>query len=262
MGRSAGGRFIRDAVPLSQLLRTLVTRQLRVQVKRSTFGMVWPATAPFFLLALYVFVFRSVFRIPIRNYSEFLFSGLLPWTFLSQSLGLAIGSLSFEPDLIRRTRFPYAILPLSAIGVIAIPFVCDLCIFVAYLGVRGHLTWVVFALPLCVIPLLLLTGSLGMIIALIDVYNRDLRKVLNNLLTLWFFLVPVVYRQNMVPHQLLVLRSIDPMNMIVGSFRQVLYNGRLTRPLHLALMEIICVVAFSLSLIAFSYLSRDLAKDI
>ena len=76
-----------ELVANRDLFITLVERQLRLRAKRAWFGVLWPVVAPVFLLVLYVFVFRSVFDVEIKRYPEFLFSGLLPWTFLAQSLG-------------------------------------------------------------------------------------------------------------------------------------------------------------------------------
>ncbi|MGI8778041.1 MAG: hypothetical protein ACR2LJ_11830 [Acidimicrobiales bacterium] len=73
-------------VSYGAVLSVLVERQARVRMKRAWFGLVWPVVAPLVLLALDAFVFRSVFQVPVRNYPIFLFSGLLPWTFLAQRM--------------------------------------------------------------------------------------------------------------------------------------------------------------------------------
>ena len=245
------------------MLRTLVERELRVQTKRSVLGLAWPAVAPALLLALYVFVFKGVFKIPVRHYPEYLFAALLPWTLLVQSLNQAIGSLSQQSDLIRRARFPYEFLPLASVGMMTVYFLFDEVIFVAYLGARGFLSWPMLALlPICVLGLILFVASLSLLLALIDVYNHDLRRVLGNLLTVWFFLVPVVYRPGMVPSQVRFLRSVDPMNLIVTQFREVLIIHHLSRPAHLGVMLALAIAAFVASIIVFRRLAVDLPKDV
>ena len=246
-----------------QLLGALVERDLRVRSKRSWLGAVWPAVAPVFLMVLYIFVFRSVFRVPIPRYSEFLFAGLLPWTFLAQALGQSVTTISSEADLVRRTPFPHELLPIATTVVMGAYFLATLAGFIAFLGLRGHLEPVV--LPVVVLPVLalfLLVSSIAMLLSLIDVYNRDLRQVLGNLLTIWFFLVPVVYRAEMAPGSLRFLRSVDPMNMIVGQFRDVLHYGKVSRPLHAVLMLAVCAGCFLASRAVFRRLSVQLPKDV
>ncbi|MDP8975942.1 MAG: ABC transporter permease [Actinomycetota bacterium] len=246
-----------------QLLAALVERDVRIRRKRSWFGVVWPALAPLFLMVLYVFVFRSVFRVPIPRYSEFLFAGLLPWTFLAQALGQSVTTISSEGDLVRRTPFHYELLPVATVVVMGLYFLITLFGFVVFLGVRGHLDVVVLpvvALP--IVALFLLVSSIAMILSLIDVYNRDLRQLLGNLLTIWFFLVPVVYRAEMAPSAVRFLRSLDPMNMIVGQFRDILHYGQVSRPLHTVLMLTVCSVCFMASRALFRHFAPSLPKDV
>ena len=254
---------LRDLRRSWELFCALGERQLRVRVKRTWMGVVWPIVAPGFLLFLYVFVFQSVFRVPIAHYSWYLFAALLPWTFLAQTLGVGLTSLATEPELIRRAPFPYELVPLSNVAVMAVYFLITLTMFVAYLAAVHHIVWSVFpAIVLPVVALLLVVSAITLLLALLDVYNRDLRQLLNNLLTIWFFLVPIVYRPAMAPSRLWVLRSIDPMNLIISQFRDVLYFGKLSHPDHMALMLVVSVCTFLASWVAFRRLAINLAKDV
>lgn len=250
-------------LPTGPLLSVLVERQLLLAAKRSWFGFIWPATSPLVMLALYCLVFNRVFTVPIERYPEFLFAGLLPWSFLAQGLTVAIPSLSLEQDLIRRSPFRHELLPLAAVIRMGLYFLLSLAAFLVYLAARGHLflstlPW----LPLPVAALFLFVISLSLLAALLDVYNRDLRWMLGNLLSVWFFLVPIVYRQEMAPRPLRFLRSVDPMNMIVGQFRDILFWGHLSRPGHLALMLATSSVAFGGALRLFRRCSHELPKDV
>jgi ABC-type polysaccharide/polyol phosphate export permease len=216
-----------------RLLWVLVLRQLRLLRKRSWVGVVWPLAAPLMLLAVYAFVFGGIFHLPAPRYAEFLFAGLLPWTFLTQTLGSAVTSLSSEGEMIRRARFPYELIPVATVTTMSLYFLVTLAGYITYLAFEGHVRLVL--LPIIAIPvasLYLLVGALALIFALVDVYNRDLRQVLSTLLTIWFFLVPVVYPQQVLGSHLTFLRSIDPVNIIVGQFRDVLYLGHVQSPRH------------------------------
>jgi lipopolysaccharide transport system permease protein len=245
------------------LLITLVERNFRLRAKRAWIGVVWPLIAPYLLLAMYSFVFKRIFDVPLPHYPEFLFAGLLPWTLLSQSLGQTQSSLTSEPDVIRRSRFPYEFLPVSVVLMSTLWFVISLALFVGYLGAVGRLEWAM--VPLLVLPsisLVLLVMGIGALLSIVDVYNRDLRSILANILTVWFFLVPIVYHQNMAGEGLQFLRSVDPMNMIVGQYRDLLYYGHVSRPLHMMLMVVVCT-AFSLVCRAvFRRWSPQLPRDI
>jgi ABC-type polysaccharide/polyol phosphate export permease len=175
-----------------ELLAVLVERQLRLRAKRSFFGVAWPLIAPLLLLVLYTFVFGRVFDLPLDDYPVFLFAGLLPWTFLVQSVHDGLQSISFEPDLVRRAPFPYAFLPLARVVVMGIPFLALLVAFSVYSLVTDRLQ--PEQIPLLLIPVVSVTAivaTLTMLTALVDVFNRDIRYVLNNVITVWFFLAPI-----------------------------------------------------------------------
>jgi ABC-2 type transport system permease protein len=253
----------RHGVRRSELLWTLVERQLRLRTKRSLLGVLWPLVAPLFLLALYTFVFGSVFDAPIDRYEVYLFAGLLPWTFLVQTVHDALQSISFEPDLVRRAPFPYELLPLSRVVVMALPFLVLLAGFAGVVAASGDLDVAMLPLlPVAVAAAVLVVAALALVLALVDVFNRDVRQVLNNVLTVWFFLVPIVYSGHMAGNRLEVVRAVDPMGHVVGLFRQVLYDGRVTSWASWLLTPLACAGLFALALAVFRRLAVDLAKDV
>lgn len=260
---SRAQRLLLTPIRNRKLLRVLIVRQLRIRSKRSLVGILWPFSAPFFLLALYVFVFHSIFDVPIDRYPIYLFAGLLPWTFLTQTLGSAVSSISLEPELIRRGKFPYELLPIAVVSVMSIYFFVTLTGFIAYLAISGQLDFSV--LPFIVAPILcvyLFVGALSVLLALIDVYNRDLRLVLANLLTIWFFLVPIVYHQRALGHGLQFLQSVDPANLIVGQFRDVLYYGHISHLGHMFELVGICLATWLVCLELFRRHDPRLPKEV
>ena len=254
-----------DLVRHRELLATLVERQVRLRLKRSFMGVLWPLVAPLFLFALYRFVFGSVFRAPVEDYGIYLFAGLLPWTFLLQTVHDALQSISFELDLVRRAPFPHHLLPLSRVTVLAVPFLTLLALFIAFLALfaeRGVDLMVLPALAIPLMSLVLLVAAASTLLALVDVFNRDLRYVLHNLFTVWFFLVPIVYHQRMVSEQVRTVTSVDPMRWIIEQFRDVLYHGRFDEPVAALATLGACGTLFVVALMAFSRLSVDLAKEV
>jgi ABC-2 type transport system permease protein len=254
-----------DFVRRRELFTTLVERQLRIRSKRSVMGLLWPVLSPLFLLALYSFVFGAVFDVPIADYGVYLFAGLLPWTFLVQAVNESLQSISFEPDLVRRAPLPHHFLPLARVAVMFLPFLALLVAFVVYVAAFSDRPFDAALLPALVVPvasLTLLVGTVAMLLALLDVFSRDLRYMLNNLLTVWFFLVPIVYHRRMVSDEVEVLTRIDPMRPIVDQFRDVLYEGEIDQWWAHGLTLAACAAMFLVGLGVFRRLAQDLAKDV
>lgn len=265
-GSSAALSSVRSGTPLRRrwdLFLTLLQRQYRLRRQRSLLGFVWPLVAPLVLLSLYGFVFTDVFNVPIPSYRAYLFLGLIPWAFLTTSLNSALPSISLEAELLRRARFPIELLPMTTVAVNFVSFTILMTGFVLWRGMNGDVDLAL--LPLLALPtvsLVLLVSSGALLLSVIDVYNRDLRFILNNVLTVWFFLIPIVYRPDMVGPGLRALRSIDPMNMIVGQYRDLLYFGQFSRPLNSALMVGVCVALFGVSLSLFRRVAPVLPRDV
>ena len=254
---------LRELADSRDLAVTLVERQLRLRSKRSRLATLWPVLAPFILMALYVFVFKRVFDVPIERYPEYLLAGLLPWVFLVQTVPKAMASISAEADIIRKAPFRYELIPLSMVVSQAYNILITIAIFIAYLGFVGRVNWVV--LPFLIFPLFAiftLVAGLSMILALVDVYNHDVRWVLGNVLTMWFFLIPILYRPNMVPAAIETVQTYEPVGLVVGQFRAVLYRGEIDEPFRLVLMLLLSIAVFLISLMVFRRYSTQLPKDV
>ena len=250
-----------EMVGRRELLLVLVERQIRLRAKRSIVGVAWPIIAPLLLLALYAFVFGRVFDIPIADYPGYLFAGLLPWTFLVQSVHDGLQSISFEPDLVRRAPFPYVFLPLARVVVMAGPFLLLLVGFIVWRAAVGELDGP--TLPLLLLPLVsvvLLVSTITMLLAMIDVFNRDIRYVLNNVFTVWFFLAPIVYTQRMTEQHLVLLERVDPMAWVIDQFRDILYWGRSPGVAGLIALPLVSLAVFLAGLVVFRRTTVGLAK--
>jgi ABC-type polysaccharide/polyol phosphate export permease len=242
---------------------TLVERQIRLRGKRSWLATVWPVMAPFILMALYVFVFKRVFNVPIERYPEYLLAGLLPWVFLQQTLPKAMASISAEADLVRKAPFEYELLPLSMVVSQVYNILITIGAFILYLSIFSQINLAI--LPFLVFPLFaifMLVSGLSMLLALVDVYNHDMRWVLGNVLTMWFLLIPILYRPNMVPAAIEAVQSWEPVGLVVGQFRAVLYRGEIDEPFKLVLMVILSIAVFLVSLSIFRRFSTQLPKDV
>jgi lipopolysaccharide transport system permease protein len=215
------------------------------------------------MFALYTFVFHTIFNVSIHRYPVYLFAGLLPWTYLSQTLPVAVISVSREAELIRRARFPYAFLPMASTGAGLVFMLVTLGGFVVVLAATGQ----VYAsmLPFLVLPVVgvyLFVTGLALLLAIVDVYNRDLRQVLSNIILVWFFLVPIVYSQSTLSRHLGFVVNYDPVSFIVGEFREFLYWGHFGSPGRTVAMITICGGFFLVCLALFRRIEPELAKNV
>ena len=216
------------------LLSSLVDRDIKLMYKRSRLGVAWTLINPLLQLLVFVFVFQTVIKIDIPQYSSYVFTGLLVWNWFQNSLFQATGSIINSRPLIRQPGFPTAILPIVVVITGLVHFVLALPILILFLLVDGvRLTPLVLVLPLLQLIQFALTVTFSYFLAALNVTFRDTQHTLGVLLQFLFYLSPIFYEIDSIPKQYWYAYGLNPMVHIVTCYRQILMWG--TQPDWLAL---------------------------
>src|SRR5688572_21668755 len=110
----------------SDLVRELVTREVKIRYKRSVLGVGWSLLNPLLQLAVLAFVFRSVVPVQIEHYPVFLFIGILVWSWFQASVHVGSSVIVDNPMLIRQPGFPSLVLPVMTVVAQLVNFVLAL----------------------------------------------------------------------------------------------------------------------------------------
>lgn len=218
------------------LLRSLISRELKARYRGSMLGFFWSLINPALLLLVYTFVFGVVFKPRLDDagtapYALFLVTGLFPWIWVSSSLLEGTVSLVQNAGLLRKAVFPAAILPLVAVGSHLVHFLLALPILgVALVGGRllGHSVggWPALLLPVIVLLEIPLVAGLALGLAALEAHFKDVRDILSNLLTLLFFLTPIIYPLGAVAWEpLWWLVRLNPFTPFTLAYQQALFGG-------------------------------------
>ena len=115
-----------DVLRYRELLGNLFRRDLQAKYRGSALGVLWTVANPVMLMGVYLLVFGVVWKSPFASgdhYWLFLFCGLPPWVFFATSLQSSARSLLDNANLIRKTRFPRQLVPLSVVFAHLVAFV-------------------------------------------------------------------------------------------------------------------------------------------
>jgi lipopolysaccharide transport system permease protein len=214
------------------LIHSLVVRDLKARYRGSVLGFFWSFVNPLLLLLIYTFVFTVV--LPgihpraLEPYALFMFCGILPWTWFSSSLLESSGVLISGGNLIKKVLFPAEVLPIVTVLANMVHFFFGLpilAVFLIYYRIplnAAELVW----FPLVVLTQLLLTLGLALIVSSLTVHFRDLKDLLQNLLTFWFFATPIIYPMTMAPGVGKTLLNLNPFTHLAISYQEILfYDG-------------------------------------
>ncbi len=219
---------LRDLYKYRVLIWTLVVKELKLRYRGSILGFFWSFLNPLLLMAVYALVFSVYMRIQMAHYPVFMFCGLLPWIWFSASLLEGVNSIVGRGDLITKAFFPPQILPVVTLLSNLINFLLSLPILFIFIW-ASHLTvgWPLLALPLILVVQFLFTLGLVLALSALNVHFRDLTHILGNLLTLWFFVCPIIYPLKQVPERFRFLIDFNPMGLLTLMYQDVFFYNRL-----------------------------------
>lgn len=212
----------------------LVIRQVRQDYLDNITGFAWLILQPLILLAVYAFVFTSIFKARIPEASEIGFVPYLaiafwPWTAFSEAILRANGSITANGALIGKVAFATEQIPLASvtatflmhlIGYMAVLVVLQL------MGTQIHWPYLMFVIPIFV----LMWGfacAIALFTSAIQVFVRDLAQILPPLVTFWFFTTPILYSASYLPESVQKISQYNPMAWFVARLREMLLFGEL-----------------------------------
>jgi ABC-type polysaccharide/polyol phosphate export permease len=216
------------------------------------------------LMGVYLLVFGVVWPSPFAqggHYPLFLLSGLALWTFFAAALQAASRSMLDNANLIRKTRFPRQLVPLSVVFAHLVSFAAMLAIllvinFVVLSRVRAT-EWL--AIPLALLFVGVVSG-LGLLFASLNVLFRDVEFIVSALLVPLFFLTPILYQLTggpiaKHPSAAWVIHWVNPISPAVEAVRAPLFRG--TLPFWGDVVYLVVAAAAALALGAFVFTRVD-----
>jgi ABC-2 type transport system permease protein len=191
------GRTVREISQYGDLLRQLIRKELKVKYKDSFLGFLWTLVRPLVQLLIYSIAI-GFFLGASRNIPEFgvyMFTGLLAWTLFTDIIGGCTGTIVSNAGLIKKVYLPRELFPLSVVGAALVNFVLQCVILVGAWAITGR--WPrpsnLLLIPLALLVLLVFATALGLILAAMNVYLRDVQYLVEVGLLLWFWMTPIIY---------------------------------------------------------------------
>lgn len=227
------------------LLHQLIRRDFTARFTGSALGLAWAILQPLSLVTLYWFVF-TVFipRGPGAQdgeYVYFLIAGLVPWIGFSEGMMRSTTSVVDNAAIVRRLVFRSEYLVVVP-NVSAILFeLIGLGLFLLFLAVSARLSPMLWLLPVPILLQFALQTGIGWLLAALYVFFRDLNQVLGFLLSILFYLSPILYG---VSPRLEVFFNWNPLTPLLGLFRSALLGSALPPPASIVFLVVVAFLAF------------------
>ena len=230
-------KVFRSAWKERGLIGRLVSREVQARYRGSVLGLLWAVILPLATIAIYTFVFGTVFRARWSGVgggpSEYsfgitLFVGFIVFAVFSEPFNRAPGLMLENPSYIKKIVFPLDILPWVAVATAllnaAISFIVFLVIFIALYGLPPI---TILLVPVVVLPVVFITLGCTYILSSLGVFIRDIRQFVPLLTTMMMFLSPVLYPLDNVPEQYRGIILLNPLTIGVVQTRDVIFGSKM-----------------------------------
>ncbi len=260
-------KLFKDLYNYRELLKSNVKKDIRGKYKGSFLGILWSFVSPLLMTLVYALVFPFLMRgSQYDSYTTFLIIGILPWTWFTTSIAQGTYCVIGNGGILKKVYFPREILPISVVSSGMINYLIQ-CIIIFLFVIINHrpLTINLLFLPLIILAQYLFTLGIIFITSAVNVYIRDFEYIINFIIQLLFYATPILYEVSMfasAPKIMYFLMKINPMAIIISSYRDIFYWGNMPHVKGLLVVVFASFVLCGIGLFIFRKLSKGFAEEI
>lgn len=247
----------------NNFFRQLVSRAIRTDYLENLTGFAWLVLQPLLLLAVYAFVFTTIFKARVPDsgtigFVPFLAVAFWPWTAFSEGILRSSNAVSANAALIGKVSFASELLPLSTVTATFLMHMAGYMAVLAVLALIGTPLngWGVIASIPVLLFMYLLSAGLSLLASCLQVFIRDIGQILPPLMTFWFFTTPILYSISLLPEPWSKLMNLNPMTWYVEHLRNFMLFGNFQMGLTDLIVPALSLLIFWGSLVFFRRLSR------
>jgi ABC-type polysaccharide/polyol phosphate export permease len=247
-----------------ELLLQMTRRDLLLRYKQTAMGFSWAIAMPVMNMVIFSVIFTRVVRLQTDvPYPIFAYAGLLPWNFFASSLRFSAESLTKNTPLVTKVYFAREVLPFSAVLVSLVDFGVAASVLAALmLWYEIGVSWTILLLPVVLFVQTVFTAGIALLVAMGNLFYRDVRYLFEVVLTVWMFATSVVYPVERIGGVLGDLLLLNPMTPIIDGYRAVLLRGELPAVGPFAAATLLSFATLGVAWIAFHRAKFAFAENI
>jgi lipopolysaccharide transport system permease protein len=209
-------------------------------------------------------VFTQVAHIDVGvPYPVFAYCGLLAWNFFASALKFSVNSLTANTNLVAKVYFPREIFPFSAVAVAVVDLAVGATVLAGMMVYyRLPVTPAVLFLPVIIVVEAIFTAGVALILAMANLFYRDVKYLFEVLITVWMFATSVVYPVERVGGTVGLLLKLNPVTPIVDGYRAVLLRGELPAAGPFAAATALSIVVLAFAWVVFHRAEFQFAENV
>jgi len=211
------------------LILVLTQKDLKVRYKNSVLGYLWSVANPLAFALVFYFAFKVIMRVDMEDYALFLIVGLFPWQWFSNSINISSTVFLSNASIIKKVSFPRNIIPLSIVLQDMIHYILSLPVIGLFLLLYqkpAQAAWL-WGIPLLLAGQFMLIYGLALAVSSINLFFRDLERIVGILMMIVFYCTPILYPLDMIPARFQHWVGLNPFATAILGWRTLLLDGRL-----------------------------------
>jgi ABC-type polysaccharide/polyol phosphate export permease len=256
--------MVTEQFQFRELLYQMTKRDLLLRYKQTVMGFGWAIFMPLVNTAVFSVIFTRV--APIETpvpYPVFAYCGLVTWNFFSSSLKFAVVSLTSNTSLVAKVYFPREIFPFSAVIVCLVDFLVASSVLVGLMiYYRIEVSATLLLLPVVVLVHVVFTMGVALMLAMGNLFYRDVKYLFEILVTVWMFLTSVLYPTELVGGRIGQLMALNPMTPIIDAYRRVMLYSQTPFTLPFAVAALVAFVTLCLAWFMFHRAEFQFAENV
>lgn len=252
------GAKIKEFKQYSNLFTELVRKGIKLKYRRSYLGVVWSMIEPLLTMIVLTIVFGTLLGHHEKSFPVYILSGRLMYTLFSLSTTSALKSIRQNEAMIKKVYVPKYLYPMANI-------VFNYILFLISLVVLGAVSMVLGVYPtvrtlLAIIPLLnlfLLSVGVGLILATIGVFFRDMEYLWNvGLMLVMYTCAIFYYPDKILSSNVSWILNYNPLFCVITNFRNCIFGQAMD-------LGMLCYsMVFALACILFGSIVFDKKQDV
>lgn len=250
------------------LIRILTWREVSGRYRASLLGFLWSLLTPLMLLGVYTLVFGVIAptRWPgaeeqgIGMFALRLLAGMVIHGLLSETLGQAPVLVTSQPNYVNKVVFPLETLAwVNLLSALFNSVMAMLVLIVLNAAFGTGVSWTLLAVPLILLPFILLLMGLIWLVAALGVYLRDINQIIGPLIMASMFLGPVFYPRSAMPAAVQPWLVLNPITVPIEQLRRVLFDAQWPQWTALGQYLLIAIAMYLFGLWVFTKLKKGFA---
>lgn len=218
--------FLSELFGCRAVLWQLVAQQLTLRYRRTVLGYLWTLINPLLMMSVMAVVFSALFKVDLKEFSVFLFAGMIPWNFFNSVVTQSGAAFINNEGLIKKIYLPKAIFPLSiAIALLIDGLLSFAALFAIIVLLGGGLSVSLLFLPFSFLLLFFFAMGVSLVMSIVTVFFRDLQYVTQIAMQGLFFLTPVVYKNSALSGGVAWVVGLNPVTPFIALFRSPLVDA-------------------------------------